>query len=161
MPHPRRGRLVLLLALPMLVLTLTGTPASAAMVVNDTFHVPAYVDTNPCFSGDVLNLNGNIHVVITSTVDKAGGVHTTLSLNSNLRGTSITTGTRYVSSETGQDVWYTRGPFPAVHTTTTYTTLVSQGRTPNYVLRTTWRTTVSADGTAVAVMDEWHVDCQG
>ena len=94
-------------------LVLETAPPSAANVVNVTFHVPASVVTNPCFPADVVNLNGDIHVVITATADKAGGYRTDNHLNSELRGVSITSGTSYTNSEDKDDTWYARAPFPA------------------------------------------------
>jgi hypothetical protein len=88
--------------------------ASAAKVVNYTFHTPAAVMVNPCAPGDVVNLNGNIHVVITTTSDGNRDYHVDNHLNRHLRGRSITTGLRYSRSETttrngtpARPNWYT------------------------------------------------------
>jgi hypothetical protein len=160
---PRRalGLLALLLALPLLLLGLTSAPASAAVVSNATFRVPASIQTNPCFPADVVNLKGTIHVVTTSTADGSGGYHMTQSLNSKLGGVSLTTGTKYVNSETKNDSWYAGAPFPAVETHTYDFTLVAQSNTPNYVLHVTMHTTVTSNGVPTAVVDNWYVDCQG
>jgi hypothetical protein len=155
---------VLGLALSVSVLAVaTGfhTPALAENVVNVTFHVPASVQTNPCFPEDVLNLNGDIHVVMTSTADGAGGYRMTDHLNSQLSGVSITTGTKYVNSEDKDDEWYARPPFPVVHTKTYDFMLLSQSNTPNYVLHMTMHTTVTATGVPTAVVDKFWTDCQG
>jgi hypothetical protein len=153
--------LALLLTVPLLVLGLGTAPAAAANVTNTTFRVPADVQINPCFPTDVVNLSGTIHVVISSTTDRSGGVHTTQSLNSKLAGASITTGTRYVNSEKHHSSWYEGGPFPVIHTETYDFVLVSRSNTPNYVLHMTVHTTVTANGRPAAVVDNMHVDCQG
>ena len=92
---PRRAAWLvgLLLALPLVVLAIGVQPATAANVVNYTFHAPASVQTNPCYPMDIVNLNGDIHIVITTTADSNGGYRVDNHLNSQLSGASITTGT--------------------------------------------------------------------
>ena len=164
--RPRRtwAAAALLLAAPLALFAFQlarPAPASAANVVNVTFHVPASVQTNPCFPADVVNLNGDIHIVITTTADKRGGYHVTNSLNSQLSGLSITTRTKYVNSENKQDEWYAGAPWPAVHTQTYDFLLVSNNGTPNYVLHMTMHETVTAGGVPTAVVDNWSMDCKG
>jgi NMD protein affecting ribosome stability and mRNA decay len=155
------GLLALLLIVPLAVLGLTGSPASAAVISNATFRVPASVQVNPCFPGDVVNLHGTIHVVTASTADGSGGYHMTQTLNSKLGGLSITTRTKYVNSENKNDSWYAGTPFPAIQTHTYDFTLVAQSKTPNYVLHMTMHTTVNSKGVPTAVVDNWRADCQG
>jgi len=164
--RPRRTWAVaaLLLAAPLALFAFQlarPAPASAANVVNYTFHVPASVQTNLCFPADVINLNGDIHVVITTTADKRGGYHATNSLNSQLSGASITTRTKYVNSENQQEDWYAGAPWPAVHTHTYDFLLTSNNGTPNYVLHMTMHETVTAGGVPTAVVDNWSMDCKG
>jgi len=163
--RPRRTWAVaaLLLAAPLVLFAVQlarPAPASAANVVNYTFHVPANVQTNPCFPADVVNLNGDIHVVITTTADKRGGYHVTNSLNSQLSGLSITTGTKYVNSENQQEDWYARAPWPAVHTHTYDFLLISNNGTPDYVLHMTMHETVTAGGVPAATVDNFSMDCK-
>jgi hypothetical protein len=143
-------------------LALLAAPAARAeTVVNTTFHVPAQVEINPCFPADVVNLSGDIHVVITTTAAANGSYRANNHLNSQLSGTSITTGTRYVNSENKDDEWYARPPFPAVHTQTYDFLLLSQSSTPNYVLHMTMHETVTANGVPAATVDRFSMDCQG
>ncbi len=167
-PEPRnRWRLMpaglaLALAVPVLVLVAGfNKPASAANVTNTTIHVPASVQTNPCFPTDVINLSGDIHIVITTTADSAGGYRVNNHLNSQLSGVSITTGTKYVNSEDQDDEWYARPPFPTVHTHTYDFLLLSQSNTPNYVVHMTMHETVNANGVPTATVDKFSMDCQG
>lgn len=154
----------LLLATPLglfAVQLVRPTPASAANVVNVTFHVPAQVQTNPCFPADVINLSGDIHVVITTTNDRRGGYHVNNSLNSQLSGLSITTRTKYVNSENQQEDWYARAPWPAVHTHTYDFLLISNNGTPDYMLHMTMHETVTAGGVPTATVDNFSMDCKG
>lgn len=157
----RPARLLVCL-LGAMCLALQAAPAARAeTIVNTTIHVPASVQTNPCFPADVVNLNGDIHIVITTTTAASGSYRVNHHLNSQLSGQSITTGTRYVNSENKDDEWYTRPPFPAVHTQTYDFLLVSQSSTPNYVLHMTMHETVTANGVPTAVVDNYRMDCQG
>jgi hypothetical protein len=160
-PRPAAWILGLLLAVPLAVLAIGVQPAAARNVVNVTIHVPASVQTNPCFPTDIINLSGDIHLVITTTTDGKGGYHVTNKLNSQLSGVSITTGTKYVNSEEKEDEWYARPPFPAIHTHTYDFLLVSQSSTPNYVLHMTMHETVNAQGVPTATVDNFSMDCQG
>jgi hypothetical protein len=155
---------LLVLAAPLVLFAVQlvrPAPASAANVVNYTFHVPASVQTNPCFPADVVNLNGDIHVVITTTADRRGGYHVTNSLNSQLSGVSITTGTKYVNSESQQEDWYAGAPWPAVHTHTYDFLLISNNGTPDYVLHMTMHETVTAGGVPTATVGNFSMDCKG
>jgi len=138
-------------------------PASARAenVVNYTFHVPAQVMTNPCAVTDVVNLNGDVHVVITATDDGNRGYHTMNHLNSHLSGRSITSGLRYTNLEEQDDEWYARPPAPSVHTHTYSFDLNSQTGVDNYVVKMTMHETVNATGIPTAVVDRWEMDCRG
>lgn len=135
--------------------------ARADIVVNSTVHVPAWVETNPCFPADVINLSGDIHVVITSTAAGSGDYRVAYHLNSRLSGVSITTGTRYVNSENVNDEWSARPPFPATHTRTYDSHLISQSGTDNYILHATMHETVTANDMLTATVDSWRMDCAG
>ena len=160
-PRPIAWIVGLLLAVPLAVLGIGIQSAAAANVVNTTIHVPASVQTNPCYPMDVVNLSGDIHVVITTTTDSAGGYRVNNHLNSQLSGASITTGTKYVNSENKEDEWYARPPFPAIHTHTYDFLLVSQANTPNYMLHMTMHETVNAQAVPTATVDRVSMDCQG
>jgi phosphodiesterase/alkaline phosphatase D-like protein len=158
----RRSRLGLGLAVPVLLLALATAPAArAATEVNYTFHVPAQVQTNPCFATDVMNLNGDIHIVMSSTPNRGGGYQVSHHLNSQLSGASITTGTKYVSSESEDESWFANPPFPVIHTHTWDVVLLSQSATDNYVMHMTMHETVNAMGMPTATVDKFWMECQG
>ena len=79
-----RVRSRLFVALAAACFALPVGAAQADNVVNYTFHVPASVQTNPCFPVDVINLSGDIHVVITTTTAASGGYRVANHLNSQL-----------------------------------------------------------------------------
>jgi hypothetical protein len=135
--------------------------ANAANVVNYTFHNPAAVMDNPCAPGDVVNLNGNLHVVISTTSNGNGGYHVDNHLNSHLRGYSITTGLKYSNSETNDEDWNAQPPFEAVHTHTYNFELNSSTGQDNYILKIEMHETVTANGTPTAVVDNYRMECRG
>ena len=140
---------------------LTASPALAANVVNVTIHTPAQVEINPCFPGDVVNLNGDIHIVITTTANGRDDYRVKHHLNTHLSGASITTGTKYVNNETKNDQWSTGPSSPVVHNETYDFLLVSQGRTPNYVLHMTLHETIDDGNVTEATADRWSMNCRG
>jgi hypothetical protein len=161
-PRPIAWIVGLLLAVPLAVLGIGIQSAGAANVTNTTIHVPSSVQTNPCVPPvDVVNLSGDIHIVITTTADSGGGYRVNNHLNSLLSGASITTGTKYVNSENQEDEWYARPPFPTIHTHTYDFLLVSQSNTPNYVVHMTMHETVNAQGVPTATVDKFSMSCQG
>ena len=137
------------------------SPALAANVVNATIHTPADVQINPCSPGDIVNLNGDIHIVITTTANGRDGYRVKNHLNAQLSGVSITTGTRYVSAGTNNEQWSTGTSFPAVYRATYGFLLVSQESTPNYVLHMTVRETVDSQGATAVAADQWSISCRG
>jgi hypothetical protein len=157
---PRRALAVGALAAGISAGPVGAGAAWGSTTVNATFHVPASVQTNPCFAGDWLNLSGDIHVVITTTTSN-GGYHVDNHLNSLLSGVSITTGTKYVNSEDQDHSWFAGAPFPAIETETHDFDLVSQSAAANYVLHVTMHTTVDGQGVPAAVVDNYRMDCTG
>jgi hypothetical protein len=151
----------LLIAVPFAVLTFGVTAAQASNVVNYTFHVPVRLEANPCVPGEIVNLNGDVHVVITTTTAGSGNYRVNNQTNSEFSGTSLLTGTKYVSSENDNDEWFAAAPFPTVHTHTYDFQLVSKSGTDNYVVHMTMHETVTANGVPTAVVDKWSMDCQG
>ncbi|MFI7602421.1 hypothetical protein [Actinoplanes sp. NPDC049681] len=158
-----RRTLPVLVAAPLVAgtATIAVLPAEAATVVNATIHVPADVRTNPCSPGDVLNLDGDIHIVITTTANGRTGYQVKDHLNAHLSGVSITTGTKYLSNETTNGSWSTGPDLPAVHRDVYSFLLISQGKTPNYELSATVRETVDGSGGADVAAEQWSMSCRG
>lgn len=169
MTMPWHRRRLVRLALPALVAgplvawtaAIAVLPAAAATVVNATIHIPADVRTNPCSPGDVLNLNGDIHIVITTTANGRAGYQVKDHMNAQLSGVSITTGTKYLGNETSNGSWSTGPVLPAVHRDVYSLLLISQGKTPNYVLSASVRETVDGTGGADVTAEQWSMSCVG
>ena len=123
--------------------------ASAANVVNETFSFPLAASVNTCtIPAEPVALNGDLHIVVTTTSDSSGGYHLTIGSNTqSVTGTGLISGLKYSSSTSDQDEYYNGGPFPEVHTFTHNYVLISQGGTANSVMKITFHVTVNATGT--------------
>lgn len=153
--------LVLALAVPVLVFATSFHQPASADTVNTTIHVPANVQINPCTPGDIVNLSGDIHTVIRVDADAQGGYHAIMQLNSQFSGASIVTGLKYINSETKEDEWYARDPFPVIHTNTYDFELLSSSGFDNYVLHMTMHVTINSNGVPTATVDKFWMDCKG
>jgi hypothetical protein len=67
----------------------------------------------------------------------------------------------YTNSETKDETWYARPPFPSVDMHTYDFLLVSQSNTPDYVVHMTMHETVTAGGVPTATVDKYSMDCKG
>jgi hypothetical protein len=160
----RPRRLLWIVGLLVIVLSLVvgaGVRPAAAETVVTTIHVPAQVETNPCFPGDVINLNGDIQIVVSTTADGSGGYRVVDQVSSKLKGVSITTGTKYANNANQTDEWIAQPPLPVVHTQTYDFLLISKSNVPNYVLHMAMHETIDANGVPTVVVDNFYMDCQG
>jgi hypothetical protein len=153
----------LALAVPILVVA-TGfdRPASAADV-NVTVRIQE-VRENPCQAGDLIQLNGILHVLVSTTANGSGGFQVFTSSNTQgLTGTSLVTGERYVASDEVQDrsSFPAGPPFPVTQTVVQSHELVSQGTSPNWVMHWTLRVRVDALGVPTVLVDNMHAECEG
>lgn len=143
-------------------LILPTAPTSAANVVNYTFHVTATAIPNPCYPIDVINLNGDIHIVITYTGDNKGGYHMSSSLNyQGVSGQSITTQTLYQSSTITNNNFNMNPPFPSTYSNIDSWSLISQGGTDNFIMHSTFHVTMNANGVPTATVDNFSAQCNG
>ena len=158
-PRARRRRPVCALV-ALAIAAVAPATARAANAYNTTIHVPAAVETTPCVPGDVLNLKGDMHILMTSTAS-AGGYHMTYHFNSRLRGYGLVTGLRYVNSTDEDEEWFAGAPYPVVHTHTYNLDMLSQTGTDNYVVSVTMHETVKAFGVPTATVDRMQEGCRG
>lgn len=134
-------------------------PANAGNVVNSTITIPASVLPNPC-NGEPVNLTGTIHVTMSSTTDKQGGVHLTYSANyQSVTGTGLLSGVKYTSSDNKNDSTYIH-PIPAIYTTTHHVNLISSTIIPNFLLALDFHITINATGVLAASVDNLRLECK-
>ena len=164
MPHLRlrRARRRMSVCALVALATAAAAPATvrAANDYNTTIHVTAAVETSPCVLGDVLNLSGDMHILMTST-SSGGGYHMTYHFNSQLSGYGLVTGLRYVNSTDEDEEWFAGAPYPVVHTHTYNLDMLSQSGADNYVVSMTMHETVNAFGVPTATVDRMQAECRG
>lgn len=141
---------------------LVGAPAAAAdQVVNVTLNIPADIRDVPCTPPDIVNLSGQLHLMIYTHADSQGGYHVTQESNEAGQGASIIGGARYVGSEDISDKWYVSAPYPSIYTTTHSLVLASSGSSPNFLMLYDVHTTVTANGVPTATVDNLRLKCTG
>jgi len=159
---PRTNRPLLTttaLLIGLLLLPLTAISARAANTVNITMNVPADLQFNPC-AGELVNLSGDLHLVMGVTEDRAGGYHVDRTTNlSQFKGVGLVSGVAYTASTTSDDSWYVGAPFPAIRTHGDNVEYLARGSTPNFVLHFRTHVTVTAKGTATAAVDQFYISC--
>ena len=134
--------------------------ATANDLVNVTINMPADLRMNPC-NKEWVNLSGQLHIVMYVRSDNQGGYHTTQQTNEAARGVGLTSGATYSGSEEKSDSWYSRPPFPQVHTTTYSLVLASNGSEPNFLMKYDLHTTINAAGVPTASVDNMRTECTG
>jgi hypothetical protein len=138
-----------------------ASAAAAGGPVNVTLNIPADPRPNPCMPGDVVNVSGRLHIVYYVRSDGTGGFHLDQLVDEKADGASLTTGVRYLLSDTYGHSFYAGSPFPTVDTMTHSVELVSQAATPNLIMGYTLHTTVTAGGVPTATVDNIRFNCAG
>ena len=121
------------------------------------------VETNPC-TGEAVSLTGELHVVTRFGFDSAGGIHSVDVTNTMgpLRGVAFVTGTVYQANETVSVTISKSGPTPQFELTMVMSeVLISQGKTPNFVVHTTVHVTVNANALPTADVLNTKAECSG
>jgi hypothetical protein len=151
---------VLSLALAVLSLLATATPAAAqATVIQTNTRVPIDFIATSC-SGEQVIISGESHIVVHATGSPGGTGTTTTHINFHLQGTSAS-GTLYNANETlnGTEVSHANGQ--TVFENVAQLNLVSQGSTDNLRIRTVIRTIVNSNGEVTSTTFEFTVECNG
>jgi hypothetical protein len=117
----------------------------------------AQVLSNPC-NGDVVAIEGVMHVVFGVHVDQSGGSHVQAHIIEHGAGTGLTAGDRYSFSADTNLVSNT--PDPSSETTQVVNVrLVGQGAVPNFRALQVLHFTVNANGQVTAVVDKFTSVC--
>jgi len=135
-------------------------PAAAETVVT-TIHVPAQVETNPCFPADVINLNAHITIVVNTTAD-GSGVTALSTCEQQAQGCQYhhrhqVREQRQADRRVDRAAAVPGDPHP--HLRLPPDQQVSN--VPNYVLHMTMHETIDPNGVPTVVVDNFYMDCQG
>jgi hypothetical protein len=115
----------------------------------------------PC-TGDAVLLEGRLHILITETVDKNGGLHLKAHFQPmNLQGEVIAgpnEGAKYNGTGVSQD----RLNLKKGETFTMINNyrMIGQGKAPNFMVHETWHVTVNANGEVTANFIKVKVTCK-
>jgi len=135
-------------------------PSRAEVVVNTiiTFAQPVFI---PCVPEDVL-IQGNLHILVTQTVDGRGGVHFKFHYQpQGVTGIGSATGTVYHA--TGLTQGHTNvnsGGLPYTDTYVNNFRIIGEGPGNNLLVQNVFHVTVNENGEVTAVVDRTSVDCK-
>ncbi len=151
------------LKLLMIVALLVCAPIYAAVVTNTSFpvNIPVLIPCAAGGAGEVVTLTGNLHVLISVTVNANN-----ISLDSHVQPQGIS-GTGSVTGDKYQGTGITRFNlnadvigFPFNTTFVNNFRIIGQATGNNFLVHQTFHITVNADGTVTAFVDNFSVDCK-
>jgi hypothetical protein len=153
--------LSLVVSLTALMFTL---PAKAEVVVNvlEPFNATVEVDCDQDGTPeDIVELSGQLHVLITETINEKVGRFKVQFVPRNVTGTGTLTGEKYrgvgLTRETSTEV--IGGPFQLTFVNNFY--VIGQGAGYRYLGHQTFHVTLDADGNVVVLQDNAFLTCPG
>ena len=151
------------ISLVVLLFLLSGLPTNAAVDTNMSFPVTISVFI-PCAvggAGEVATLNGNLHVLISTTVNAN---HISSDMHFQPQGIS---GVGSVSGDKYQATGITRfnfqadvAGFPFNNTLVNNFKIIGQHSSNNFLVHENFHLTVNADGTVTANIDNFSTECK-
>jgi hypothetical protein len=146
--------IVLVCSLVMLSMLLITINASAAVVTNVNIPINEVL-FNPC-NGETVTLTGVSHVVVTTTLDGAGGSHNTMQNNIHLAG-SGSLGNSYEGNMENTTVFNARVAVASTFVATL--SMISNGSAPNFELHILLHATQKPDGTIAVFVSHFSAGC--
>ena len=120
-----------------------------------TFFVPCAAGG----AGELISLDGTLHILLNTTVDAQGGTHTKTHFQpQNLSGTGLTTGDRYQGTGVTQDQTIVTGA--ATSSFENDFRMIGQGPGNNYMVHENVTLTMDASGDVTAFQDNLSVTCR-
>ena len=138
------------------------TPANAEIVVNESDMITLSVFV-PCAAGgagEVVDLSGDLHSLITLTINNNNFTMKTHFQPQGISGTGETTGLSYQATGVTQQT--TNGSFVNGQFNTTFINrfdIIGQGSGNNFRVRETAHITVNANGTVTVTFDNFVIEC--
>jgi hypothetical protein len=140
------------------VVGIATLPMQAAVTTNTSIPITLFVDI-PC-AGELVVLNGPLHILSSVTFDSAGGFHMLGHFQpQGISGLGQTTGAKYQA--TGETEFQTNAK--AVPFETSFVNnfkIIGQGPGNNLLIHENMHLTVNANGTVTAVIDNTSVECR-
>ena len=147
----------------LVIALLVCAPIYAAVVINTSFpvNIPVLIPCAAGGAGEVVTLTGNLHVLMSVTVNANN-----VSFDSHFQAQGIS-GTGSVTGDKYQATGITRFNFnadiigfPFNTTLVNNFRIIGQGTGNNFVVHQTFHITVNANGTVTAFVDNFSVDCK-
>ena len=138
------------------------TPANAEIVVNESDMITLSVFV-PCAAGgagEVVDLSGDLHSLITLTINNNNFTMKMHFQPQGISGTGETTGLSYQATGVTQQT--TNGSFVNGQFNTTFINrfdIIGQGSGNNFRVRETAHITVNANGTVTVTFDNFVIEC--
>jgi hypothetical protein len=132
--------------------------ASAEVITNQQLPVN-FQAFNPC-NGETVSLSGVAHIVSRFTEDASGGFHIGFHIDEHATGTGLITGARYQFTWASDLATSSQTPAPSEFTFTQQQNVIGQGNVPNFLLHTTFHTTVNAQGQTITTVDNFWTECR-
>ena len=137
---------------------LTALPAQAAVTTNTSIPITLVVDI-PC-AGELVVLNGPLHILSTVTFDRAGGFHMVAHFQpQGIRGLGQISGVKYQA--TGITEFQTNAK--AVPFETSFVNnfkIIGQGPGNNLLVHENFHLTINANGRLTALIDNSSFECR-
>jgi hypothetical protein len=125
--------------------------------------LPAYIPCANGGTGEIVLLGGDLHILFTTTVSPSGRLTLTSQFQpQGVSGKGMSTGDKYQGTgvtRTSLDVDTVDG-FPYVFTYVNNFRIIGQGPGNNSTVHMTIHTTINADGTVTATVDNTKVECK-
>ena len=145
------------------IIALLSFPAHSAIDTNMSFpqSFTAFVPCAAGGAGEVVTLSGNLHVLITTTVNGNHISSVSHFQPQGVSGVGSVTGDKYQATGiTKMSFEADVVAFPFVQTFVNNFKIIGQGPNNNFLLHENAHITVNADGTVIVSMDNLSVECR-
>ena len=155
-----RRRTCGLLAAFGLLLIIPATAAAEARTFTESFSIPITPGYITC-EGETVFLAGQVHVLVHSTLDAAGGVHIVTEQNfAGVQGYGLESGALYVATDSSKELFNGKPDAAREDTFQRSAQLVAQGRLSNAEVHVIGHLTTNANGEPVVDFIRVRSACQ-
>jgi len=155
----------MIMGIAVMLIVFGSLQARAAVTTNDVipFEMTVHVDCALGGAGEDVELTGELHVLIVTTVSKSGMQHTELHFQPiNVSGVGETSGDKYRAvgiTRTDMTIDTSDG-FPQETTAVNNFYIIGQGPGNNFMVHETFHVTINANGEVTADIDKLIIECR-
>ena len=141
-------------------MALLGTSQAAVTAnVKVPVDIPVFIPCAANGAGELVELQGNLHMLVRVTIDGKGGVHAaTHAQPQGISGTGRTTGDKYHGTGVTQDQFNAK--LGVEETFVNNFRIIGQGSGNNFLIHENFHVTINPNGTVTAFVDNFSVDCR-